>query len=365
MTVSTVVNHEQYDGNGTTTVFPYRFRILKSSHMVVTVSNPDGVLSTLVPGTDYNVTGAGLVGGGNVELMTPLAAGWQISLDRDLPAVQETDLRNQGRFFAETHEDAFDYLTMLIQRVFSLFGLALRKPSWIAKYYDAQGHRIANLANPVNEQDAATKSYTDNINAASLNKTLRVPDVYVDALPSIENLEGKVIGFVNGKPTGIPAPSGSAADVLLELAKNTGAGLSGFSPSLTYPIGTVGSYLKSLTSFITPELPQYGGDIQSAANAAASLGLPLITGRKDYELQNALTLPSGLTWISGGTRIKMMRAGTGGTNPQDSGILPQNNTVSTYIWLTLQEQPRSALMYFLETGRRVRVLMALHSTSLS
>ncbi|EJL90279.1 hypothetical protein [Pantoea sp. GM01] len=241
MTVSTVVNHEQYDGNGTTTVFPYRFRILKDSHMVVTASNPDGLLTTLVLGTDYTITGVGLVSGGSVVLNSALATGWQISLDRDLPAVQETDLRNQGKFFAETHEDAFDYLTMLVQRALSVFGLALRKPSWIAKYYDAQGNRIANLGDPINPQDASTKAYTDSVNTASLNKTLRVPEVYVAPLPSITELEGKVIGFVGGKPVGVPVPSGSAADVLIQLAKNTGSALIG-----TNHRGTLASDLNAI-----------------------------------------------------------------------------------------------------------------------
>ncbi len=68
MTVSTVVNHEQYDGNGTTTSFPYRFRVLKSEHMVVTVSDPEGRLSTLTLGMDYDLSGVGMVNGGNVIL---------------------------------------------------------------------------------------------------------------------------------------------------------------------------------------------------------------------------------------------------------------------------------------------------------
>ncbi|MCX2192098.1 hypothetical protein LD112_04830 [Pantoea agglomerans] len=133
MTVSTIVNHEQYQGNGVTTVFPYRFRILTNSHMVVTTSDPDGNISTLIEGTHYSVTGVGLVAGGNVELNNPLKSGWSISLDRQLPAVQETDLRNQGRFYAETHENAFDYLTMLIQQVehqLDFFGTKKSQAHW-------------------------------------------------------------------------------------------------------------------------------------------------------------------------------------------------------------------------------------------
>lgn len=217
MTVSTVVNHEQYDGNGTTTTFPYRFRILKSSHMVVTVSDPDGIISTLKLGTDYDISGIGQVSGGNVILKLALAQGWKISLDRDLPAVQETDLRNQGRFFAETHEDAFDYLTMLIQRLGSLFGLALRKPSFIAPYYDALGNYIRNLRDPVNPQDAVTKNYVDALSGSNLSRTLRTPDP-IQSLPGPDKRVNKIVGFdSNGQPILLIPESGSAADILLLL----------------------------------------------------------------------------------------------------------------------------------------------------
>ncbi|WP_210515189.1 glycosyl hydrolase family 28-related protein [Pantoea ananatis] len=154
MTVSTIVNHEQYEGNGTATTFPYRFRVLKDSHMIVTVSDLSGNLIVLRQGVDYDITGVGNVSGGSVILRSPLQKGYSISLDRDLPAVQETDLRNQGRFFAETHEDAFDYLTMLVQKVSSFFTRALKKPSFIAKYYDAEGNQISNLGDPANDLDA-------------------------------------------------------------------------------------------------------------------------------------------------------------------------------------------------------------------
>lgn len=125
------------------------------------------------------------------------------------------------------------------------------------------------------------------------------------------------------------------------LASSSGAGAIGFDPFLNYGENTVGAILKKSSSGISPD--SFGGDIQAAANAAASLGLPLITGRKDYEVQNAFILPSGLTWISGGTRIKMMRAGTGGTNPLDSAIVPQSNTrIIGRIYVYLVDSPGAA-----------------------
>ncbi|CNK23667.1 Tail fiber [Yersinia frederiksenii] len=154
MTVSTEINHEEFIGNGITTVFPYRFRILKASNMVVVTVDLSGVERVLVLDTDFSISGAGAYAGGNVTLSSPLPSGWGLILTRELPAVQETDLRNQGTFFAETHENAFDYLTMLIQQAMGWLDLALRRPTVKSNLYDSKQYRIANLADPRDEQDA-------------------------------------------------------------------------------------------------------------------------------------------------------------------------------------------------------------------
>lgn len=163
MTVSTVVDHNDYTGNGITTSFPYTFRIFKKTDLTVSVIDLSENITVLVLDTDYTVTNAGGYEGGSVVLTTPLANGWQISIARDLEATQETDLRNQGKFFAEVHEDAFDKLTMLIQQVGSMLNLALRKPTSIANWYDAMNNYIRNLKDPRDPQDAATKKYTDDL----------------------------------------------------------------------------------------------------------------------------------------------------------------------------------------------------------
>lgn len=241
MTVSTQVSRNEYTGNGATTQYDFTFRILDKSHLLVQTLDTSESIVTLTLGTDYTVTGVNRYNGGKVVLTSALPAGYKISIERSTPVTQEASIRNQGGFFPEIHEDALDKLTMLVQQAYGWWsGLSLRKPSWLANYYDALNNRIRNLRDPSQAQDAATKHYVDdqinNTNSAwqegdrvldqkidsNFRRSLRVPDSYVEALPLLSQLEGKILAFSGGRPIGVLPESGSAADVMIELADDDG-----------------------------------------------------------------------------------------------------------------------------------------------
>ncbi|WP_336062278.1 hypothetical protein [Serratia sp. 201] len=277
MTVSTEVSREEYTGNGVTTDFDYRFRVFSADELVVTVADTTENIRTLVLNTDYTVTGAGSRNGGKVKLASALANNWRISIERELPVTQETDVRNQGNFFPEVHEDAWDKLTMLIQQAIGGLGLALRKPNWLAKYYDAKGNRIANLGNPINDQDAATKSYVDSVNDGYYKRTLRVPESSVNMLRPVAERNKSLLGFNDlGQPVPIFSMT-DTADLAIRLASSTGANLVGWKDK------TVGEYLDLFdrrVPYVTPE--EFGAAGNGVIDDTAAFTAALSTGKNVY-----------------------------------------------------------------------------------
>ncbi|HFZ0499144.1 TPA: phage tail fiber protein [Klebsiella pneumoniae] len=306
MTVSTQVSRNEYTGNGATTQYDFTFRILDKSHLLVQTLDTSESIVTLTLGTDYTVTGVNRYNGGKVVLTSALPAGYKISIERSTPVTQEASIRNQGGFFPEIHEDAFDKLTMLVQQAYGWWsGLSLRKPSWLANYYDALNNRIRNLRDPSQAQDAATKNYVDgqivdNTNAwkagdaiidqkidSNFRRTIRVPEADVEMVASIEGRRNSLFGWnSSGKPVPIFTMT-DTADLALKLASEAdylGAGLSGYEIGSKYLNKTVG---KKLNLFLSPW--DFGaiadGTLHPLSERYASLALAQV----DYPFVTSLT----------------------------------------------------------------------------
>lgn len=196
MTVSTTDSVIEYVSGGPAFPIPYRF--LQNSDIQAVLVKQDGASETLVLGTQYTLIGAGAQSGGT--LTSAYAAGYLatpgaiLTISRIMSPVQPTDLRNQGRFLAETHETVFDRLTMLVQQGFAIIGRALLRP--IGKnYYDAQGRQIKNVGDPTDAQDATTKSWVmTQVNSVRTDLTNLAYTLYNQSIAYVESLVAGVVG---------------------------------------------------------------------------------------------------------------------------------------------------------------------------
>lgn len=179
MTVSSSASSAKFPGNGTTTVFPLPFRFFDNGDVTAyLIEDSSSTITPLSIGVNYTLIGAGEpeVDGNPVSQLTMLVAppnGQTLVVNREMEAVQETDIINQARFYPEIHENVFDRLTMLIQQAIDRVSTSLSLDI-SRRYFDARGLQIKNLADPTDAQDATTKNYVDVQNNAQ--------DVRIDAL---------------------------------------------------------------------------------------------------------------------------------------------------------------------------------------
>lgn len=226
MTVSTIGSVAEFDTNGVTTNYPFFFKFLANEDLVVTYVDPLGVSSILTFGTHYTANGAGSENGGSIVTTAALAGPGQLIVSREMQAFQQTSLRNQGKFLAETHEDVFDKLTMLVQQGFAIFKRALTRP-FGRDYFFAENRRITAVKDPVDAQDAATKLWAQTYVGA-----------VVAGMTGNPNLASNV--FYLG-PDGVPR-------VVQDMSGPGGLGLIGYDATLNYPANSAGSALKGVVA---------------------------------------------------------------------------------------------------------------------
>lgn len=206
MTVQTNTSTASFAGNGVTTVFPLGFKFNADEDLEVSlVDSETGITTALVLNSDYSVSGAGNDSGGSIATAIAPATGKTLSVARIVEALQLADLRNQGNFFAEVHEDALDLLTMLVQQ-----------------------------------------------HADGLNSAIRVAvgDPSPSRLPPALSRANKVMAFdSSGNPTASIPASGSVSELVIDLANAPnpakGAGMIGWKRSALASAITAGAMLSA------------------------------------------------------------------------------------------------------------------------
>lgn len=281
MTVSTTDNEVVYVSGGPAFPIPYRF--LQNSDIEAVLVKQDGTSETLT-GAQYTIVGAGSQSGGT--LTSAYAAGVlaspgaSLTINRDMQAVQLTDLRNQGKYLAETHENVFDRLTMLVQQGLSTFARALVRP-FGKNYYDAKGYQISNLADPSLDQDAATKHSVDQA----------IADVLATGQGPINNAANVVYIAPNLSVRTVQDMSSTS-----DTAK--GAALIGY-------LGrTVFDRLNEVVNIADGPNPVLGNNTLADRNrllakldAAAAAGKPVIIPAKVWQFNDWIPLPDNLKMV--------------------------------------------------------------------
>ena len=308
MTVSTINSVAEFVTNGVTKNFPFYFKFLESKDLVVTYISPEGTSSDLVMGTHYTVAGAGNENGGSVLTVSALAGPGQLIVSRDMEAYQQTSLRNQGKFLAETHEDVFDRLTMLIQQGFAIFRRALTRP-FGRDYFYAENRRIASVQDPVEAQDVSTKVWTQRY----------VGDV-IGGMTGNPNLASNV--FYRG-PDGLPY---TVQDMSDDTDPYKGAAL----------IGRSSLVLQSLADFQhSPQLYHQVYQVLShSAGTNRGGGTFIWNGARARSKHNGGTIISPtVPAYTGEAGLAAYIAGTGDAAPTAFGCFERviiNNTISLY-----------------------------------
>lgn len=106
-------------GNGSTTAFPFTFKVFAASDLVVTRANTVGTETVLAVGTDYTValnSNQNSNPGGTVTLTSALALNFRLVITSAVPNLQPVDITNNGGFYPKVINDALDRLTILAQQ---------------------------------------------------------------------------------------------------------------------------------------------------------------------------------------------------------------------------------------------------------
>ena len=109
-----------YTGNGSTTSFPFSFKVFTTADVLVVRTNLSAIETTLTLGTDYTVTlnsNQDSNAGGTVNLPTALTSGFLLTIASQVSYLQQVDLTNQGGFYPTVINAALDKLTIFTQQL--------------------------------------------------------------------------------------------------------------------------------------------------------------------------------------------------------------------------------------------------------
>lgn len=168
MTMTSQDTRIVYAGDGTTVLFPVPYNFFGPDELRVYQTTSAGVLSTLVRGTDYTVTG----GGGTLGYVNAIAApavGTAWAIVRSTTPTQQIRIDNADPLPGPTLERMADRLTAIVQEMAAAFRRTLRLPD----------QEATDLAAMPSATDRASKVLTSDATGAPTWSTLTTGTVAV------------------------------------------------------------------------------------------------------------------------------------------------------------------------------------------
>ncbi len=164
MTITTITNRVNTNGDGATTAFSFPYFVEDAGDLEVWLRSSVGAETLQTITTHYSLSGLGSASI-TVIMLTAPASGERLTMIRKEPHTNEISVDDVNSFRSQAFEDQFDRIARGAQRLEDEVGRSIRLKDTDLEdttgVYDAQSRQIINVADGVDDNDAVNKSQLD------------------------------------------------------------------------------------------------------------------------------------------------------------------------------------------------------------
>lgn len=207
-----------YQGNGTTTDYPFGFYVFSDKDVRVEVSDEGSVAVTVLEkDVDYSVmvnADQDATPGGAIQLLNPLSLGKSLAIISNVAYTQEMQLTNFSRFPPEILNAALDRTVVLIQQLKEQIERTITVPSTSSKTPEQLLAEILEVASSANDYAIEAKAILDKVIPIDARVTANADSVAM-MKASVDESEQNV--------TNIASQVNEYSDELILVSENLGA----------------------------------------------------------------------------------------------------------------------------------------------
>lgn len=158
-----------------------------------------------------------------------------------------------------------------------------------------------------------------------VQRSLRVPEIFIPEMPPLAQMEGKLVAISGGRPVGVLPGTGTASDVMIELAKPYGASLVG------YGSGTVKTALDGINAGNSSI--KTDADVEKSAGAFSYFGGQLANFKAD--MCNPLVQQVNLTLVGDSITWGVGASDVAPSTPRNHSLNDARNNGTSNTWANL------------------------------